>query len=77
VVASGRKVGLLRETLRSLSRADGLQADSVLVSQSWPGQASRLAATGESRFAWIGPGDSGLAPGKAGDGGTSSSTFKK
>ncbi|CAJ1370310.1 unnamed protein product [Effrenium voratum] len=50
VLSSGRKVWLLRATLQSLSRVDGLRASQVLVSLAAPGQASQLDAIEEFGF---------------------------
>ncbi|CAE8650780.1 unnamed protein product, partial [Polarella glacialis] len=55
VIASGRRLQRLRDTLKSLSRVDGLKMSSVLVSQASPGEASRRAVQEEFGLAWVGP----------------------
>ncbi|CAE7715375.1 Pomgnt1, partial [Symbiodinium sp. CCMP2456] len=54
VLASGRKVWLLRATLRSLSRVDGLRSASVLVSLASPGHTSQMDAIEEFGFSCAG-----------------------
>ncbi|CAL1170518.1 unnamed protein product [Cladocopium goreaui] len=54
VLSSSRKVWLLRATLQSLSRVDGLRAANVLVSLASPGTGNQLDAIQEFGFACAG-----------------------